>query len=326
MFCGTCWHPNPIPAETPPFGTAMICSECRNSLISAGGPPEERYVSADLVRTLLGYRCALLHPSCPWCSKANYSLVVPAGSEDTYFSWNQKQENPAAAFVVHVNCPHCRKMFVIEGDALSMEPEKGDQAETGEMISGGRRPYSVLGAMVHRDPDAALRALAQGGNPVERDAHGNSPAHYAAAYGYLVVFERLVQCGAEVRCKNEQWDTPLSNALFYGQPEMAHQIWGHLRDQVLVNGGELAELVRELCAIGVEVIYPPSETVSGFWRRDQAGDWHAHPRVVEIGKILNEHGGMETMRRAASLVEDLLGRRAANNLSSCWNRIGNWMA
>lgn len=44
-----------------------------------------------------------------------------------------------------------------------------------------------------------------------------------------------------------------------------------------------------------------------------------------IGNELNELGGFQTMQRAAEAIGQILGPRAAHNVSSCWTGIGSWM-
>ena len=183
----------------------------------------------------------------------------------------------------------------------------------------------MLRAAQRRDPQLALKAVAHGANLSERDENGNYASHYAAAYGYTAVLAELVRRGAEIGAENDQGDSPLMYAILYGQAEAAKLIWGWQESRVLTEGGEFGRLVRELCAIGVDITLTPDETVSGFRRRDESGNWFSHPRAVEIGRRLLETDGDAGMSRAAEVVSRLLGPRAAGKLSSCWNGIGGWM-
>ena len=117
IACPACGHSNTLPNETPAFGSAVICSQCKASLIPVRNPREQRYILPRSVALFLGYRgCSLIHADCPWCQKVNYSVVVPERGHDVSFYWNRKQENPKAAFVVNVKCPQCEKPYVIEWD------------------------------------------------------------------------------------------------------------------------------------------------------------------------------------------------------------------
>ena len=190
-------------------------------------------------------------------------------------------------------------------------------------IFGKRR--SVLIALQEQDPEGALEALARGGNRNERDLNGNLPSHYAAAYGFTEVLTELAQRDADLISKNQQGDTPLMYAVLHGQPETAQYLWTKQRDQVHREHGPLGSAVVELCAIGVEIQHHPDETVSGFVNRDANGDWVPHARAVEIGNELLNTAGFSGMQRVANAVGQVLGPRAANKLSRCWNGIGSWM-
>lgn len=117
IACPSCKHMNVRSRGTPAFGTAVICSQCKASLIRAGNLNERPYVPPREVALFLGYQgCSLIHARCPSCREVNYSVVVPERGHSTSFYWNREQENPSAAFVVNASCPHCSKPYVIEWD------------------------------------------------------------------------------------------------------------------------------------------------------------------------------------------------------------------
>lgn len=117
IVCSACGDGNELPAETPPFGSAVICSRCRSSLVRVSNPKERPYTTPREVEQFLGYKgCSLLHAECPSCGKTNYSVVVPERGYSVSFYCNCEQENPKAAFVVNVKCPHCQGSYVIEWD------------------------------------------------------------------------------------------------------------------------------------------------------------------------------------------------------------------
>ena len=77
-------------------------------------------------------------------------------------------------------------------------------------------------------------------------------------------------------------------------------------------------LVSEVIAIGQSVEY----TVLSEKRTAAYDSKCRHKRVYEIGKLLNDHGGMKTMQAAAYRI------RAAGcdgrDLDRCWDGIGEW--
>ena len=117
VACSSCGHKNPLPLTTPAFGTSLICSQCKASLIRVSDANQRPYIPPREVALFFGYEgCSLLHPRCPSCRAINYSVIVPERGYSVSFYWNKEQENPDAAFVVDVNCSHCQKPFVIEWD------------------------------------------------------------------------------------------------------------------------------------------------------------------------------------------------------------------
>lgn len=117
ISCPSCGQPNAIPRVTPPWGTAMICSQCKASLIRVSDPHQRPYTSPREVGLFLGYQgCSLIHARCPWCREVNYAVVVPEKGYSTSFYWNRKQANPSAALVVNTRCPYCERPYVIEWD------------------------------------------------------------------------------------------------------------------------------------------------------------------------------------------------------------------
>lgn len=115
--CPACGQANAVARAAPPFGTAVICSNCKASLIRVADPNQRPYTPPREVALFLGYQgCSLLHARCPSCREVNYSVLVPEKGYATSFYWNRQQENPNAAYVVNVKCPHCERPYVIEWD------------------------------------------------------------------------------------------------------------------------------------------------------------------------------------------------------------------
>ena len=117
LACPKCGERNVLPIATPAFGSTIICSRCKASLVRVSDPNERPYSPPREVELFLGYQgCSLLHARCPSCRNINYSVVVPERGYSASFYWNRQQENPNAAFVVNARCPHCEKPYVIEWD------------------------------------------------------------------------------------------------------------------------------------------------------------------------------------------------------------------
>jgi hypothetical protein len=106
-----------MPAETPPFGTALVCEHCHSPLITTmakSGLPLS--TPAEVVRKHTGFsgRC-LIHPACPHCGKTNYCIVAPASGRET--PWSARAEADSAdAFSLSLICVECGEPFVVEWD------------------------------------------------------------------------------------------------------------------------------------------------------------------------------------------------------------------
>jgi hypothetical protein len=115
--CGACGQTTEIPAETPAFGTALVCSHCHGPLISTmskSGLPLS--TPAGVVRKHTGFsgRC-LIHPTCPHCGKTNYCIVAPASGRETPWAARPGVDVPGA-FAVSLACIECGEPFVVEWD------------------------------------------------------------------------------------------------------------------------------------------------------------------------------------------------------------------
>jgi len=116
----------------------------------------------------------------------------------------------------------------------------------------------------------------------------------------------------------------------YDQPQAAQLLWQHLGGNDFIGKASQAkdELTRfrcyvaDLCSIGVDWTLPPDKASSGFFQKDSPLQHNLHQRAREIGQELHVWGGITRMRDVASAITRLLGKRAASNLSVCWNKIG----
>ena len=87
--------------------------------------------------------------------------------------------------------------------------------------------------------------------------------------------------------------------------------------------GEFDSLVQELIQIGKN-IEDPNYSSSGFIRERDTREERRHPRAREIGKRLYklDKNRLGLMIKAHDDVKEILGLRAASNLSLCWDEIG----
>lgn len=190
---------------------------------------------------------------------------------------------------------------------------------------------SVLQALQDKDALLALDRLRKGAGLDDKDEYGNVALHYAAALGYLDVIERILSTRSDlVAAKNGEGTFPLVYAMDYGQPAAAKLLWRHSGGTHLVGQAPHAKdettrfacYVAELCNIGVDWTLPPGQACSGFFQKDSPLKYDHHPRAREIGQELHAWGGMPRMRQAAAAVSELLGKRAAHDLSACWDKVG----
>ncbi|OEU69208.1 MAG: hypothetical protein BA863_05210 [Desulfovibrio sp. S3730MH75] len=101
------------------------------------------------------------------------------------------------------------------------------------------------------------------------------------------------------------------------------------------------EIIKELCKTYLEQGFrtvPPDFMDEYNWERQNLGgypvveqnpenfnDSRHHKRARQIGKILNEEGGFSLMQEIAYSVQNEIGSKPANELSRCWNGIGDWV-
>ncbi len=182
---------------------------------------------------------------------------------------------------------------------------------------------SVLQAVIDKDPTLALDRLHQDGSVDEKGQYGNVALHYAAAYGYLDVIEAILKAGGTVDPKNTAGQTPLVYAMLEGQPAAARLLWKHQSSKFNESGR--AKLIRELCSIGVDWSFLPGEASSGYFQKGSPIGHNFHPRAKQIGDELHKDGGIEAMRDAHASIAQILGDKAASNLSCIWNHVGDWI-
>lgn len=82
---------------------------------------------------------------------------------------------------------------------------------------------------------------------------------------------------------------------------------------------EVDRLINELLKIGKQDDFL-SERPGGPFN----GDCH-HRRAREIGKRLNDIGGLELMMAVRRGVKAKIGMNLASHLDYCWRDIGKWM-
>jgi len=81
VSCPTCGQPNSMSRNTPAFGTALICNQCKASLVPVGDTRERPYIPSREVEVFLGYcGCSLLHARCPSCSRLTTRLSWRRGA------------------------------------------------------------------------------------------------------------------------------------------------------------------------------------------------------------------------------------------------------
>ena len=85
------------------------------------------------------------------------------------------------------------------------------------------------------------------------------------------------------------------------------------------------ELVDELIAIGRNGHPDPTKAASGFGVTS-AGSIGRNERAMEIGQLLNEMDGEESMLSAHHEVSEELGSLPARELEAVWRGIGTWQA
>jgi hypothetical protein len=213
-----------------------------------------------------------------------------------------------------------------------MKPEVEDKNKLTKHL--GPEDMSVLQALRAKNRALALDRLRSEENLDEMDEHGNVALHYAAAFGYVDVIERIMMVRSDlVSAKNNEGQHPLIYAMEYGQPAAAKLLWRHWGSDHLVGQASRAKdgmtrfacYVAELCKIGVDWTLQPGEASSGFFQKNSPLDHRHHPRAREIGQELHAWGGAQTMRQAAAAVSDVLGGQAAHDLSACWHGVGDWL-
>jgi ankyrin repeat protein len=67
--------------------------------------------------------------------------------------------------------------------------------------------------------DIVKLLIAQGADVNIKDNSGDSPLHYAAAYGYTNIAKELIAHGVKINIRNNLGDTPLHTAVFWGHKD-----------------------------------------------------------------------------------------------------------
>jgi tetratricopeptide (TPR) repeat protein len=209
-------------------------------------------------------------------------------------------------------------------DGAISDQTKANQFKAGSYLGKPlHKESSVLQAVIDKDPTLALDRLHEGASPNEKGQYGNVALHYAAAYGYLDVIEAILRAGGAVDTKNGAGQTPLVYSMMEGQPAAARFLWKHQSFKFSESGRE--KHIKELCSIGVDWTFLPSEASSGYFQKGSHIGHNFHPRARQIGEELHKIGGIEAMRDAHASITEILGAKAASNLSSIWNHVGDWL-
>lgn len=83
---------------------------------------------------------------------------------------------------------------------------------------------------------------------------------------------------------------------------------------------EVERLIEELIKIGRSDDFLAERYTPGF------NVQHRHQRAIEIGKRLDEIGGMDLMLYAQRQVKRKTSRALSEHLEYCWDRVGKWRA
>lgn len=287
LACPACGQKNGLPLEIPAFGSALICSRCKASLIQVSSPGERPYTTPQEVARFFGYKgCSLLHAECPLCGKINYSVVVPEKGYSVSFWWNCQQENPNAAFVVSVNCPHCEKPYVIEWDedprglaAAATPLHKSNKTELVAkyfslmeegFLSGGLKSKTLQSVKDMLTEIGGARISANTRHPKTSLTLLDS----AAMVGDPEVVTRLLALGADVNLRthtDRQNTTPLIIAAVFGHPKIV---------RVLLDAG--ADMNAQDSDGNTALALVPKALE--IRRQSGASDWEVH----EVERILKE--------------------------------------
>lgn len=81
---------------------------------------------------------------------------------------------------------------------------------------------------------------------------------------------------------------------------------------------EMERILNELMDIGRSVGYLSLAAAGGFNEKNR------NIRAIEIGKKLNEIGGMDAMRMGGVAVSRFLDSAKGRELEVCWDGIGAW--
>jgi hypothetical protein len=86
------------------------------------------------------------------------------------------------------------------------------------------------------------------------------------------------------------------------------------------RAGEVEALMRELYQIGVEQDYLSEHPGGGFNHQCR------HVRTRDIGRQLNEIGGLELMKWGHHKVRKKVSKIKAEHLEYAWDGVGSWQA
>jgi ankyrin repeat protein len=176
--------------------------------------------------------------------------------------------------------------------------------------------------------------IASGAQVDTEDFAGNTPLHRAAFCGNRKIAELLIAGGANLLSRDCEGRTALdctrmegahdSRSVLRSERETVENLLERIGTEQKVKATAIAQsepdnvLVEELRALGRRPGFMSSAGSAAF-----DGDGR-NVRAREIGRILNERGGLERMRRAAYEVRGAVGVPASEELSYIWNGIGSW--
>lgn len=275
-LCFKCGTSNPLPKARPPFGTALVCSQCHAPLLPMSEAPGS---PSRTVQIFLGYHdCSLLNPPCPWCRKVNYAVVSPDKGYDLAWYCNEKPQNPDG-FYIDTTCVHCARNFVVEWDEFPIKNPVCNYCSTvcvgisvAALPESRRQEFELkyghapqLPSPIKRGNGEAIWIIcprcmtaAISGRPGTMQVAGNFdvPVHEAAKIGDTAAVQQLLKKGANVNAAGRNGVTPLILASYQGH----------------------AEVVRLLLAARAKVNAARNDGATALWVASQNG----HADVVQL--------------------------------------------
>ena len=286
LRCPSCRAEYTLPRATPPFGTALVCPECKSpsQSVQEDLPGCPQGWTPRQVQLIFGYHgCSVEHPRCPWCGKLVYAVVFPERGREVPWYAVRKHENPVASYAIQVQCTNCSRAFTVEWDGWPFSTELRKQC----CFCGAR----VIG-------DAQYMTIPEDRREnFERDLGRKalSMAYLKDENGMPLWMACPICLMTALSAHDKEQGTDLARAYSLG-PELDPYV---------------AELLEIDQAEGLmnEGHGPPSAYDSE----------HRHKRGREIGEILCKSGGTDLMLRVG---EAFVGRGGTEwRLSHCWHEI-----